>query len=63
MRDWGGAGVGMLVCTRGGAFEMDWWWFEVSVELTSFLQFLAIPREVTETVTLICIVIVKELGF
>ena len=26
---WGGAGVSVLVCTRGAAFEMDWWWFGV----------------------------------
>ena len=24
-----GAGVSVLVCTRGAAFEMDWWWFGV----------------------------------
>ena len=24
MRTWGGAGVSLLVCTRGAAFEMDW---------------------------------------
>ena len=24
-----GAGVSVLVCTRGSAFEMDWWWFGV----------------------------------
>ena len=23
----GGAGVSVLVCTRGAAFEMDWWRF------------------------------------
>ena len=27
MRTWGGAGVSMLVCKRGAAFEMDWWKF------------------------------------
>ena len=27
MRTWGGAGVSVLVCTRGAAFEMDWWKF------------------------------------
>ena len=31
MRTWGGTGksrgVSVLVCTRGAAFEMDWWWF------------------------------------
>ena len=25
----GGGGVNVLVCTRGAAFEMDWWWFGV----------------------------------
>ena len=29
MRTWGGAGVSVLVCTRGEAFKMDWWWFGV----------------------------------
>ena len=24
-----GAGASVLVCTRGAAFEMDWWWFGV----------------------------------
>ena len=28
MRTWGGAGVSVLVCTRGAAFAMDWWKFE-----------------------------------
>ena len=27
LRTWGGAGVSVLVCTRGAAFEMDWWKF------------------------------------
>ena len=27
VRTWSGAGVSVLVCTRGAAFEMDWWWF------------------------------------
>ena len=26
---WGGAGVSVLVCTRGVAFENDWWKFVV----------------------------------
>ena len=26
---WSGAGVSVLVCTRGAAFDMDWWWFGV----------------------------------
>ena len=29
VRTWSGAGVSVLVCTRGAAFEMDWWWFGV----------------------------------
>ena len=29
MRTWSGAGVSVLVCTRGAAFEMDLWWFGV----------------------------------
>ena len=28
-RTWSGAGVSVLVCTRGAAFEMDWWWYGV----------------------------------
>ena len=27
VRIWSGAGVSVLVCTRGSALEMDWWWF------------------------------------
>ena len=27
VRIWGGEVVSVLVCTRGSAFEMDWWWF------------------------------------
>ena len=29
VRNWSGVGVNVLVCTRGAAFEMDWWWFGV----------------------------------
>ena len=29
VRTWSGVGVNVLVCTRGAAFEMDWWWFVV----------------------------------
>ena len=29
LRTWGGAGVSVLVCTQGAAFEMDWWKFGV----------------------------------
>ena len=29
VRIWSGAGVSVLVCTRGSAFEMDWWLFGV----------------------------------
>ena len=27
VRIWSGAGVSVLVCSRGAASEMDWWWF------------------------------------
>ena len=27
VRTWSGAAVRVLVCTRGAAFEMDWWCF------------------------------------
>ena len=34
----------MLVCTRGAAFEMDWWWFGgVSVDSTIIHTFLSAP--------------------
>ena len=29
MRTWSGAGVSVLVCTRGAAIEMNWSWFMV----------------------------------
>ena len=29
VRIWSGAGVSVLVYTRGSAFEMDWLWFGV----------------------------------
>ena len=29
VRIWSGTVVSVLVCTRGAAFEMDWWWFGV----------------------------------
>ena len=29
LRTWGGAGVSVLVCTRGAGFEMDWWMYGV----------------------------------
>ena len=29
VRPWGGAGVSVLVCTQGAAFEMDLWLFGV----------------------------------
>ena len=28
VRTWG-SGAGVLVCTRGTEFEMDWWWLGV----------------------------------
>ena len=44
MRNWGGAGVSVLVCTRGAAFEMDWWKFGgVSVDTTILHTFLSAP--------------------
>ena len=29
VRTLSGAGVSVLVCTRGAAFQMYWWWFGV----------------------------------
>ena len=29
VRIWSEAGVSVLVCPRGSALEMDWWWFDV----------------------------------
>ena len=44
MRTWVGAGVSVLVCTQGAAFEMDWWCFGgVSVDTTIFHTFLSAP--------------------
>ena len=44
MRAWSGAGVSVLVCTRGAAFEMDWWKFGcVSVDITILHTFLSAP--------------------
>ena len=44
MRTWGGAGVSVLVCTRGAAFMMDWWKFGgVSVDTTILHTFLSAP--------------------
>ena len=44
MRTWGGAGVSVLDCTRGAAFEIDWWKFGgVSVDTTLFHTFLSTP--------------------
>ena len=41
---WGGAGVSVLVCTRGAAFEMDWWKFGgVSVDTTIYHTCLSAP--------------------
>ena len=40
----------MLVCTRGSAFEMDWWWFGgVSVDTTILHTFLSEPACTTCT--------------
>ena len=42
VRIWSGAGVSVLVCTRGSTFEMDWWWFWcVSVDTTLLHTFLS----------------------
>ena len=44
MRTYGGAGVSVLVCTQGAAFEMDWWKFGgVSVDTTILHSFLPAP--------------------
>ena len=44
MRTLGGAGVSVLVCTWGAAFEMDWWKFGgVSVDTTELNTFLSAP--------------------
>ena len=45
MRTWGGAGVSVLVCTRGAAFEMDWWkfWGCFSIDTTILHTFLSAP--------------------
>ena len=44
MRTWGAAGVNVLVCTRGAAFEMDWWNFwGVSLDTTILHTFLSAP--------------------
>ena len=51
MRTWGGAGVSVLVCTRGAAFEMDWWKFGgVSVD-TTILPHFSPPGRVAQSVT------------
>ena len=44
MRTLGGAGVSLLVFTRGAAFEMDWWKFGgVPVETTILHTFSSTP--------------------
>ena len=51
MRTWGGAGVSVLVFTRGAAFEMDWWWFGVTVSVdTTILHTFLSPTACTDTV-------------
>ena len=40
VRIWSGAGVSVLVCTRGSALEMDWC---VSVDTTILYTFLSEP--------------------
>ena len=40
VRTWSGVGVNVLVCTRGAAFEMDWWWFGVFQQILQYnIQF------------------------
>ena len=44
LRTWGRAGVSVLVCTRGAAFEMARWKFGVfSVDTTILHTFLSAP--------------------
>ena len=44
VRTWGGAGVSVLVCTQGAAFEMDWLKFGgVSVDTTILHTLLTAP--------------------
>ena len=79
MRTWGGAGVSVLVCTRGAAFEVDSWKFGgVSVDTTILHTFLNPPactacadmvylkeleREVTTTAMAKAILRLKTLAF
>ena len=79
MRIWGGAGVNVLVCTWGAAFEMDWWKFGgVSVDTTILHTFLSAPvcsactdmvyskeleRDVTTTAMVKAILRLKTLAF
>ena len=65
----------MLVCTRGAAFEMDWWKFSVSVDTTLLHTFLSAPactdmvyskeleRDVTTTSMAKAILRLKSLAF
>ena len=45
MRTWGGAGVSVLVCTRGAALEIYWWKFGgcFSVDTSTLHTFLYAP--------------------
>ena len=76
MRSWGGAGVSVLVCTRGAAFEMNWWKFwGVSVDTTTLHTFLSAAawidmvyskeqeHDVTTTVMANAILRLKTLAF
>ena len=79
MRTWGGAGVSVLVCTRGAGFEVDWWKFgDVSVDTTILQTFLYAPactacadmvyskeleRDVTTTAMAKAILRLKTLAF
>ena len=69
----GGAGVSVLVCTQGAAFEMDWWKFGgVSVDTTILHTFLSAPActactdmepDVTTTAMAKAILRLKTLAF
>ena len=76
VRTLGGAGVSVLVCTRGAAFEMDWWKFwGVSVDTTILHIFLSAPactdmvyskeleRDVTTTAMAKAILCLQKLAF
>ena len=79
VRIWGGAGVSVLVCRQGAAFEMDWWKCGgVAVDTIILHTFLSVPtgtvctdmvnsteleRDVTTTVMAKAILRLKTLPF